>query len=140
MPGTATPIYPQTIKTWGQQILPADTTTIKTIATAATNGSVIEYINVASTDTVARDLVFYLNDGTTNYQLFTLSIPINSGNTNAIAAVAPLNSTLWPSTPFNNSGNKFIYLGQGWSLRVNSTVAVSATRVINIVAHGGDYS
>ena len=139
MPGTATPIYPQTIKNWAVQILPADTTTIKTIVTGGTNGSVIEMLTVASTDTVARDLVFYLNDGTTNYRLFTLNIPINSGNTNAIASVAPFNSTLWPAVPFNNSGNKFIYVANGWSLRVNSTVAVSATREINIVAHGGDY-
>ena len=139
MPGTATPIYPQTIKNWAVQILPADTTTIKTIVTGGTNGSVIEMLTVASTDTVARDLVFYLNDGTTNYRLFTLNIPINSGNTNAIASVAPFNSTLWPAVPFNNSGNKFIYVANGWSLRVNSTVAVSATRAISIAAHGGDY-
>ena len=139
MPGTATPIYPQTIKNWAVQILPADTTTIKTIATGGTNGSVIEMLTVSSSDTVARDLVFYLNDGTTNYRLFTLNIPINSGNTNAIASVAPFNSTLWPAVPFNNSGNKFIYVANGWSLRVNSTVAVSATRSIDIVAHGGDY-
>ena len=136
---TSTPIYPQTIKNWAVQILPADTTTIKTIASGGTNGSVIEMLTVASTDTVARDLVFYLNDGTTNYQLFTINVPINAGNTNAIAAVAPFNSTLWSAVPFNNSGNKFIYLANGWSLRANSTAAVSATRAINIVAHGGDY-
>lgn len=139
MPGTATPIYPQTIKNWAVQILPADTTTIKTIASGGTNGSVIEMLTMSSTDTVARDIRFYLNDGTTNYQLFTISAPINAGNTNAIAAVAPFNSTLWSAVPFNNSGNKFIYLANGWSLTANSAVTVSATRQINIVAHGGDY-
>lgn len=137
---TSTPIYPQTIKNWAVQILPADTTTIKTLLTGGTDGSVVEFISVHSTDTVARDLLFYLNDGTTNYPLFTVNIPINAGNTNAIAAVAPLNqTTLWPAVPFNNSGNKFIYVASGWSLRVSATVAVSATRAISITAHGGNY-
>ena len=140
MPGTATPIYPQTIKNWAVQILPADTTTVKTLLSGGTNGTVVEMINIHSTDTVARDMLFYLTTGGINYPLFTINIPINAGNTNAIAAVAPLNNTtLWPSPPFNNSGNKFIYVANGYDLRVSVTVAVSATRAISIVAHGGDY-
>jgi hypothetical protein len=140
MAGTATPIYPQTIKNWAVQILPADTTTIKTLVTGGTNGSVVEWLNVTSTDSANKDLLWYLNDGTTNYLISTQSTPLNSGNTNAVAAVAPLNNTtLFSSVPFNNSGNKFIYVANGWSLRVSAGTAVTAARVINIVAHGGDY-
>jgi hypothetical protein len=140
MAGTATPIYPQTIKNWVQQVLPADTTTLKTLVTGGTNGSVVEMINISSTDTVARDMIFYMTVGGVDYKLFTISIPINSGNTNAIAAVAPLNNTtLFSALPFNNSGNKFIYVANGSELKVAVGVAVSATRAIQIVAHGGDY-
>jgi len=140
MAGTATPIYPQTIKNWAVQILPADTTTLKTIVTGGTNGSVVEFVNIASTDSVARDVKLWLNDGTTSYLLMTISIPANSGNTNALTSIAPLNSTtLFGGVPFNNSGNKFIYVANGWTLRINSTVTVTAATAINIVAHGGDY-
>jgi hypothetical protein len=140
MAGTATPIYPQTIKNWAVQILPADTTTIKTLVTGGTNGSVVEWLNVTSTDSANKDLLWYLNDGTTNYLISTQNTPLNAGNTNAVAAVASLNNTtLFSSVPFNNSGNKFIYVANGWSLRVSAGAAVTAARVINIVAHGGDY-
>lgn len=141
MAGTATPIYPQTIKNWAVTLVNADSTTIKTFLTGATNGSVVEYINVSSTDSAARDIKLYLNDGATNYLLTTISIPANSGNTNALTSIAPLNqTTLWPSVPFNNSGNKFIYVAQGWSLRVAAGAAVTAGTTIALTAHGGDYS
>ena len=79
MAGTATPIFPQTVKNYVAQILPADTTTKKTLVTGATNGTKIESITVASTDTSARDLLLYLTVSAVDYLLGTVAIPINSG-------------------------------------------------------------
>lgn len=140
MAGTATPIYPQTIKNWGVTFVNADGTTIKTLVTGGTNGSVVEWINVSSTDSAARDMKWYLNDGTTNFLISTQSTLANAGNTNAISSIATLNNTtLFGSVPFNNSGNKYIYVANGWSLRAGMAVAVTAAQTIAVTAHGGDY-
>lgn len=60
--GTA-PIFYATPKTAGVQILPADTTTKKTLVTAGANGSLVLGIEVTTTDTAVNDIGLYLQVG-----------------------------------------------------------------------------
>lgn len=142
----ATPIFPQTIKNYVAQILPADTTTKKTLVTGGVDGTKVEMINIASTDTAARDVQFFLNDGTTDYLMLTLAIPANSGNTNALVAQGFLSSSLtaapylpWFSFPLDNNGNRYIYIANGFSLKVAALTAVTAAKAIHFVAQAGDF-
>ena len=79
-----TPIFPVTIQTAFQQILPADASALKNLYTGAANGTKIDNILISSTDTSNRDLVFYITSGGIDYQIATISCIANSGNTNAI--------------------------------------------------------
>lgn len=139
MAGTATPIYPQTVKNYVAQILPGSTTSLVTLVTGATNGTKIESINVASTDTSARDVQVWLTVSAVNYLLTTVNIPINAGNTNAVVAVDLLRNAQWPSLAYDNNGNKYIYIASGSTLSVAALTTVTTAKSINFLAQGGDF-
>lgn len=137
---TATPIFPQTIKNYTAQILPADTTTKKTLCTGATNGTRIDAINVASTDTSNRDLQFWLNNGSVDLLLCTVQAPLNAGNTNAVPSVDVLRSSQFPGLSYDANGNRILYVANGNVLKVACTGTVTAAKEIDIVATAsGDY-
>lgn len=139
MAGTATPIFPQTVKSYVAQILPADTTTKKTLITGATNGTKIEALNVASTDTLARDVQVWMTISAVDYLLATVSIPANSGNTNALPSIDLLRHAQWPSLSYDSNGNRMLYVASGAVLKVASTVTVTTAKEIDFLAIGGDY-
>lgn len=137
---TSTPIFPQTIQNYVQQIVNADTQTIKTIATAGANGTKIESLFVTSTDSSsARDVQFVITISLTNYIIGTVSIPINSGNTNALPAISILNNSQLAGLATDANGNKYLYLKNGATLGASALTTVTAAKVISLVASGGDY-
>ena len=139
MAGTATSIFPQTIKSTVQQILPADTTTVKSLYVGATNGSRIENIIITSTSASLRDLVFYITVGGTDYLLTTVSCPVNAGATNAIF---PLNLFSNVALQFLNSdpsGNRYLYLDSNATLKCKTTLTLLASTAITFHVQAGDY-
>lgn len=143
---TSTPAFLQTVQTGGVQILPADTTAKKTVFTAGANGSKVEMFNIASTDTSARDIQVFLNDGTTDYLLTTIAVPANAGNTNSVPPVGLLtfiSSAVYTTPnfqlPVDAMGNRFIHLKAGWSIKAASLTTVTATKAVSILVQGGDY-
>ena len=139
MAGTATPIFPQTVKNYVAQILPADTTTKKTLVTGATNGTKIESICVASTDTAARDVQLWMTISAVDYLLATIAIAINSGNTNAVPTVDIMRHAQWPGLSYDSSGNKILYVGSGSVLKIAALSTVTAAKEIDVLAIGGDF-
>jgi hypothetical protein len=136
---TATPIFPQSVKPNGAQILPADTTTKKTIVTAGANGTLISALNITSTDTSARDIQLWFFNGSVDQLLCTISIPITAGGTNAIPSVAPFQSSQCPAMPYDANGNRVMYLGSGQSLKIAATTTVTAAKQIDAIAWAGDF-
>ena len=136
---TATPAFPQAINTAVQTILPADTTTAKTIFTAGANGSKIDAIFVTSTDTAARDLILNVVVSATAYPIGIVSIPITAGTVSTVPTVDYLRSAQVPSFSFDAFGNKCMYIAAGVTLTANVGVAVTAAKVITIVVQGSDF-
>lgn len=136
---TATPVFPQTIKNYTQTILPADTTTVKSLAVAGANGTKIEAFNVALTDTTTRDVQIYATISATNYLLGTVNIPLSSGNTNAVPSVDILRSAQLPGLAYDANGNKYLYLASGTTLSVACTTTVTAAKAITFFAQGEDF-
>ena len=136
---TSTPIFPQTIQNWAVQILPADTTTKKTLVTGGANGTKIEAINVASDDTASKNLQFYLSDGATDYLLTWVAIAATSGFTTTVPSVAPLQSTQFPLNWFDANGNKCYMLKSGWSLKVAVSATMTTAKTMHITAIGSDF-
>jgi hypothetical protein len=139
MAGTATGIYPQLHVSPAVQILPADTTNLKTLLTPGANGSVINRIWVASTDTSARDLQFYVTISSVDYLIGTLSIPANSGFTNSVPMVSVFESTQFPAMFLDNNGNKIMRLASGVVLKVKCLTTVTTAKAISITCQGGDF-
>lgn len=136
---TATPIFPQSVQNFVTKIQNADASNIKTLVTGGTNGTKVESIIVSSTDTSARDVNIYITVSSVNYLLTTISIPINSGNANNIAATDILRSTQIPALPFDNKGNKYIYIANGATLGFATTTTVTSGKEIDIFAQGGNF-
>lgn len=136
---TNTPIFPQTITSPSVQILPADTTTLKTLYTAGTNGSKVENIIATNTDTAAAyALTLTVVTSATNYIIGTINVPLSSGNTAAAPAVSLLNSANLPTAKDSN-GNPYIYLASGSVLKVNSGTTVNSGKVVSVTCNGGDF-
>lgn len=139
MAGTATPIFPQTVKNYVAQILPADASTKKTLVTGATNGTKIEALTIASTDTAARDVSLYMTISAVDYLLATVSIPANSGNTNALPAIDAIRSAQWPGLSYDANGNKILYVASGSVLKIAALTTVTTAKEIDVLAVGGDF-
>lgn len=138
---TSTGSFPQKPKNYKQQILPADTTTLKTIATGSADGTKISAINVTSNDTAARDVTFGITTGGTFYPLGTITIPVTAGQIAATAAVSLLDLTKVPGLPIDSDGNPYIFLSSASdTLQAKVLVTVTAAKEIDIVAQGSDWS
>jgi hypothetical protein len=117
------------------QLLPADTTVLKTVTTLTTFTRITQII-VTSTDSSARDLQLVATIGGTDYILNTISIPANSGNTNSVQAVMLLRSAQWNELNNDIANNKVLELPSGTVIKVKVGTTITAARVISIVMTG----
>lgn len=124
------------------QFLPADTTVTKDILPAsATQSRRVYGITVYTDESALKDLYLYINDGTTTWRMSTISLPINSGNTNAIVPVDLFAST--QVSPFiknrDASGAPYLHIPATWALRASYGATMTAAKTANIVIIGETY-
>jgi hypothetical protein len=137
---TATPIYPQTINSSVVTILPADTTTLKTLYTGGTNGSKVENIVVTNTDSTAAYVVqIYITISSTNYLIGTINVPLSSGNTTSAPGINVISNSNVGTFARDPNGNAYIYVANGAVLKVASTTTVTTAKALTFYAQGGDY-
>jgi hypothetical protein len=137
---TSSPIFIQTVGLGVAQILPADTTTLKTLYTAGANGSMIDNIIISSTETAnARDVAFYITISAVDYLIGTISIPVNTGFTNGIAPISLLkHANMVNALSIDSAGNQVIKLPIGSVLKVKCLTTVAAGKALQFVCQGGD--
>lgn len=137
---TATPIFAQTIKAWAFQFVNATSTTKTTIASGGTNGSQMTSLTIASTDTAAQNIIFYLYDGTTYHQMAEINVPALSGA--ASLATPPIDvfrNAYFPGLQIDAMGNKVLNIPNTWSLVASMVAAVTTAKAIDVLGQGGDY-
>ncbi len=140
MAGTSTPIFPQTVRNAAVAFANADGTTLKSVIAGGSNGTQINAITVSSTDSTARDLKLWINNGTTDFLLGTVSIVGSSGNTNALAAIDIMRSTMVPGLAFDALGNRVLFIASGWTLKASMGAAVTSSQTVAVVVpSAGDY-
>jgi lipoprotein-anchoring transpeptidase ErfK/SrfK len=132
---TATPIFPQSIVNF-VVVIPGTTTT-QTLASAGTNGTKIESINVSNTSTSIVTISLYVTISSTQYLLSQFSIPASSGNSTSVPSINLLNNTQLPSTSYDSNGNKYLYLANGSSLQ--ATASGTFTGNVTFFSQGGNY-
>lgn len=135
MAGNKQPIFQLAPKTTTMDLDNSDGIALEDLYIAGTNGSLIDNISVISTDTAEVVLVLTINDGTDDFQIGAVAIPTLSGTNGSSPSVNLLDSTL---LPFLQSGGG-LPLAPNMTLKINATSAVTALKVVNIVAYGGDY-
>lgn len=116
-------------------------TNTKTLVTAGADDSVIRYINITSDELTAnnRDVMFFMNNGTTSYLVAIINVPFSSGFATGIGSVNALDRALWKGLPVDADGNPYLKLKSGWTLKAGMKVAVTSTKLVTITAISEDY-
>lgn len=136
---TATPVFPQAIKSYVAQILNADTTTKKNLVAGGTNGTIVYALAAASTDTTNRDIQLWLHNGSTDFLLATVQIPLNAGNANNVPMVDLLRSSMVQGLGYDANGNRVLFVPNGYTLKAACTGTVTAAKEIDFLASAGDF-
>ena len=131
--------FTQTLKLSAAVITPTETTTAQTVFTAGAEDSVVKAINVASTDTAARVLSLFVNNGSSDILIGRVNIPANSGNNGTAATVDLLGGTLMPSLPYDANGKRVLPLPAGYILKAGTTTTVTSAQSITVTAMAEDY-
>lgn len=113
-------------------ILPADTTTKKTIYTASADDAVIKTLNITSTDTAAMNVQLYVNDGTADRLLGTIPVPALSGTNGTVISVDMLDGSKIPGLAYDMNGKRILALKAGAIVKVAVLVTVTAAKQIDI--------
>jgi len=99
-------------------------------------------ISITSTDAGAQTVKIYLNDGTTSYQVFTINIPLNSGNSTTVAAVDIMGSVYGASVfqkQRDANGVPYFNLPSGWKITASYGTALTGAEVLNFITFGETY-
>ncbi len=96
-------------------------------------------VAVTSDDTSARDLMLFINTGSTNYLIGIINIPITAGSATSVASVNALNATALPFLRADKDGNRIIVLKTGHTLKCGMKVAATTAKTITVVCTSEDF-
>ena len=123
------------------KIVNADTSTLKTLVTAPTDGCVIYKINCVSDETsTARDISLWITISSVDYLLTTISLLANSGFTNAATTIDMLSHSQFANNlPIDANGNRYLPLKSGEVLKVKSGTTVTSGKTLYFTAIGANF-
>lgn len=113
------------------------------LSTDATYTRRIYGLSVTSTDAGAQTLKFHLHDGAASYQVFTLNVPLSSGNTTSAAAVDAFGSVYGASVfqkQRDANGVPYFNLPAGWKIQMEYNTALLAAEGLFILVFGETYA
>jgi len=99
-------------------------------------------ISCTSTDAGAQTVKIYLHNGTLSFQIFTINIPLNSGNTTSAASVDIFGSSLGASAfqkQRDANGVPYFNLPNGWKITASYGTALTGAEVLNFLTFGETY-
>lgn len=132
-------IAAQGFRTVVVQFAPADTTVLKDIISAGSNGSKLVGLIATSTDSATKVPQVYIHNGSIALLLGSTLVAIAAGNDGTTAAVDLLGVTLNPGVPLDNDGQHYVLLPSGYKLQVGMLATITAAKVINITAFVEDF-
>ena len=131
--------FTQNIKAPCVALTSANTTAFSTLYTASSDGAVVKSIVASTNDTTAVNLVVVVNNGSADFVLGTVNLPINSGYTGAIASVDVLGSSLIPGLPKDINNRSVLPLPSGHVLKVGCLATMTAAKTTNVLANVEEY-
>jgi len=152
MAKTTTNPFTQTIRNLAATLVNADSfiaanggtvpTNTKELLTAGSEGSIIKSLMIASDDSSARSVSFYLStdSGTTKYLLFTVPVAIASGSNGTTINVDVLNNAVVQGLSIDQSGRPILPLAASAKIYIGViTAAVTSTRTLHVMANVEDF-
>ena len=113
------------------------------LSTDATYTRRIYGLSVTSTDAGAQTVKFHLHDGVQSYQIFTLNIPLSSGNSTTVAAVDAFGS-VYSAAVFQKqrdaNGVPYFNIPNGWKLQMEYNTALLAAEGLFVLVFGETYA
>ena len=138
MAANTTPLYVKDIQAKGTTWTNSDSAaTKKTIFTAdATNGSRIDAIAACSDDSSPRVFSLYLNDGSGDFLVGSVSIASLAGTDGAVPADNLLSRvTMLPWVASDGS----LLVPAGWVLKAANLTQITSAKTVTLVALAGHY-
>ena len=152
MAKTTTNPFTQTIRNPSATLVNADSfiaanggtspTNVKELLTAGSEGSIVKSLIIASDDSSARTVSFYLSTdgGTTDYLLFSVPVVANSGVNGIAINIDVLNNAAVQGLQIDQSGRPIIALAANAKIYMGViTAAVTAGRTLHVVASVEDF-
>ena len=121
------------------QIANGDASSQKTLMTAGANGSKVTGIIFSSTDSTARNIQVSVSNGSTNFILGTVVVPITAGTDGVTPAVSFFNSALVPGYPVDNDGQSYFFVPGANTVQISSTTTVTTAKFITASCIYGDF-
>lgn len=113
---------------------------LKTVATAGANDSIVRLLSATSDDTVAHDVLLFLVDGSNNrYLAGALAVAAGAGSSSAAAPVNLLDKTKLSFLPIDIEGNTFLRLKSGWTIQAGLLTQPGAGKTLNIISTSEDF-
>lgn len=113
------------------------------LSSDATNARRVYGISMVSTDAGAQTVTVFLNDGTTAYQVFQLSITANSGNTTTVAA-ADILASVYGASVFQKqrdaNGVPYFNIPATWSIQLSYNTTLLAAEALYVLVFGESYA
>ena len=113
------------------------------LAADATYPRRIYGISITTSDAAPQTVKFHLHDGSTAFQLYTLNIPANSGNTTALASIDAFGSVLGSSLfqkQRDANGVPYFNIPATWKLQMEYATAFTTTETMSIFVFGETYA
>ena len=113
------------------------------LSTDATYTRRIYGLSVTSTDAGAQTVKFHLHDGSQTFQIFTLNIALNSGNTITAAAIDAFGSVYGASVfqkQRDANGVPYFNIPAGWKLQMEYNTAILAAEGLFVLVFGETYA
>ena len=138
MAANTNPIFVKNITGKGVTWTNSDAASTKKVISPAvgTEGCRIQAIAVTSDDTSNRDFSLYLNDGTTDFLIGTVQVPLTAGTTSAVASMNILSKVVL--LPWLSSDGSML-IPPSWSLKLMNVTQVTAAKTVTVVTTSGDY-
>ena len=98
---------------------------------------------ITSTDAGAQTVKIHLNNGTTAYQVFTLNVPLSSGNSTSVASVDIMGSVYGASVfqkQRDANGVPYFNLPANWKVQMEYNTVLTTTEVLNVFVFGESYA
>lgn len=110
-----------------------------TLVTAGANGSKVTGINLASTDGTLRNVQISISNGSVNFLLGTVPVPITAGNDGVTPAVQAFNSSLIPGLPIDNDGQPYLFVPASNTIQIKATTATGSGNLIFAICTYADF-